>query len=361
MTDATAKPEPSPATRVEKLSVTTRVPFWDNARFICMMLVVIGHSIARLTAESDNALIVYLVIFSFHMPAFAIVSGYFTKADPPTARQMKKVLIDLLLPYLIMEIVWSTIDSIGAGRIVFNPTEASWTLWFLLALAIFRLILPYLALLRWPLLWAVVLSLGVGFFANVDSTFSLSRAIGILPFFVVGWKIRDWKLFDRWNKAVTSVPWFRAGAAALILSWITVVIVLIEQLRAITVQRWFFYDASYSEMGGVHWWSAFVRLGFMVLAVVLSGAFLILIPRGETRFTSLGAATMYIYLLHTFAIYPFRQSGIIQNSPYPDLWLLGMLAFAVLITFVLASPAVRRVFRPIIEPKPRWPFVKELR
>jgi fucose 4-O-acetylase-like acetyltransferase len=108
-------------------------------------------------------------------------------------------------------------------------------------------------------------------------------------------------------------------------------------------------------------WSALIRLGFMALAVLLSAAFLILIPRRETWMTELGKATMYIYLLHTFALYPIRKSDILQNTPFPDLWLIGMIVFALIITVVLASPFVRRVFWPIIEPQPRWPFVKELR
>ena len=46
-----------------------RVPFWDNARFACITLVVMGHAIQRLTADSDAALVVYLFIYAFHMPA----------------------------------------------------------------------------------------------------------------------------------------------------------------------------------------------------------------------------------------------------------------------------------------------------
>ena len=55
-----------------------RVPFWDNARFACITLVVMGHAIQRLTSESDPALVVYLFLYAFHMPAFAIISGYFS-------------------------------------------------------------------------------------------------------------------------------------------------------------------------------------------------------------------------------------------------------------------------------------------
>ena len=189
----------APATARPTAIPKARVPFWDNARFICVTLVVIGHAIQRLTADSDNALILYLFIYAFHMPAFAMISGYFSKATPPGSRQMKKVLTDILLPYFIMETIWTLVQFIVEGKQEFNPTQPSWTLWFLLALGIFRLILPYLALVRWPLLWALVFSIGVGYLANIDSTFSLSRAIGILPFFLLGWQVRQWKLVDRWR------------------------------------------------------------------------------------------------------------------------------------------------------------------
>ena len=33
-----------------------RVPFWDNARFACIVLVVLGHATQRLTYDSDAAL-----------------------------------------------------------------------------------------------------------------------------------------------------------------------------------------------------------------------------------------------------------------------------------------------------------------
>src|SRR5690606_222229 len=154
-------------------------------------------AIQRQTYDSDNALIVYLFLYAWHMPAFAIISGYFSKPGTPSRRQMKKVITDILLPYFVLEAIWTLAKLLVEGEAAINPTRPSWTLWFLLALGIFRLVLPYLALIRWPLLWAVVLSVSVGYLDNVDTTFSLSRAIGILPFFVLGWKLHDWKVADR--------------------------------------------------------------------------------------------------------------------------------------------------------------------
>jgi fucose 4-O-acetylase-like acetyltransferase len=335
-----------------------RVPFWDNARFVAVTLVVIGHGIQRLTYESDNALIVYLFIYAFHMPAFAMISGYFSKASPPNSRQMLKLITDILLPYFIMETIWTLVQFLVEGKREFNPTQPSWTLWFLLALGIFRLILPYLALLRWPLLLAVLLSVGVGYLSNVDSTFSLSRAIGILPFFVLGWKIRQWGLVDRWRAAERVTWWIRGAAAAVLACWLAVVVIFIEPFRAIDLRFWFFYDDSYRGLGEEQWWAGLVRLALIVLAVVLSLAFFALIPRSETWMTDFGKATMYIYLLHSFVLYPIRETGVLANEHSSAMWLLSMILACIGISIALASPIVRRVFRPLVEPKPRWLFIE---
>ena len=334
-----------------------RVPFWDNARFVCVTLVVVGHAIQRLTYESDNALIVYLFIYAFHMPAFAMISGYFSKASPPGSRQMKKVLTDILLPYFIMETIWTLVQFLVEGKIELNPTKPSWTLWFLLALGIFRLILPYLALVKFPLLWAFVFSIGVGYLQNIDSTFSLSRAIGILPFFVLGWQVRQWGIVDRW-RAAERVTWYvRAGAVVVLAAWLAVVVVFIKPFREFDLRFWFFYDDSYVGLGEDAWWAGLVRLGLIALAIVLSTAVFALIPRRTTWITRFGQATMYIYLLHSFVLYPIRETGVIEGEHSSAAWLLSMIFAGIAISIALASPLVQKVFRPLIEPKPAWLFI----
>lgn len=335
-----------------------RVPVWDNARFVAVTLVVIGHGIQRLTYDSDNALALYLFIYAFHMPAFAMISGYFSKASPPGVKQMRKVMTDILLPYLIMEGIWTFVQFLVEGKREFNPTQPSWTLWFLLALGIFRLILPYLALLRWPLLWAVIFSIGVGYFDNVDSTFSLSRAIGILPFFVHGWKLRDWGTIDHWHAAERVTGWVRAAAVLVLAAWLAVVIVFIEPFRAIDLRFWFFYDDSYRGLGEDQWWAGLVRLGLIGLALLLSAAFFVLVPRRQTWMTDLGRATMYVYLLHSFVLYPIRETGVLLDEHASAMWLVSMVLACIAISIALASPFIQRVFRPLIEPKPRWLFVE---
>jgi fucose 4-O-acetylase-like acetyltransferase len=339
-------------------AASRRVPFWDNARFVSVTLVVIGHAIQRLTSDSNNALVLYLFIYAFHMPAFAIISGYFSKASPPTTRQMKKVLTDILLPYVIMETIWAGVQFFTTGEADFNLTSPSWTLWFLLALGIFRLVLPYLVLLRFPLLWALVLSVTVGYFSNVDSTFSLSRAIGILPFFVLGWQARQWQIAERFLALGRSIWIVRGIAIAVLAAWLVVIIVGIDQWRDVDLQHWFFYDYSYSGLGQQEWWAGFVRLALILLAALLSAAYLALVPRSTTWITGFGQATMYVYLLHSFILYPLRETGILKGEHSSAVWLVGMVFAAIAISILLTAPVVRRVFRPLIEPKPRWLFIE---
>jgi fucose 4-O-acetylase-like acetyltransferase len=344
--------EPQP----DRAAPKPRVPFWDNARFACIVLVVMGHGIQRITYDSDAALVTYLWIYAFHMPAFAIVSGYFTKSGPPNIRQMKRVITDILVPYVIMESIWTLVQFLVEGKRELNPTQPSWTLWFLLALGIFRLVLPYLALLRWPLAWSLIISVGVGYLDNVDSTFSLARALGILPFFVLGWQLHRWKLIDRW-RVVERQTWLIRGIAIVVmLVWVGALVTFVDLARAINLQHWFFYDQSYAGLGGDQWWAGGVRLALIALASLLSAAFFVLLPRRETWMTTLGQYTMYVYLLHSFVLYPLRESGVLRGEDFPELYLAGMLIFAVLISIALSSAPVRRLFRPIVEPKPKWIF-----
>jgi fucose 4-O-acetylase-like acetyltransferase len=339
------------------LKPRVRIPFWDNARFGTIVLVVIGHAIQRQTSDSNNALTLYLFIYAFHMPAFAIISGYFSKATPPGTRQMRKVITDILLPYLIMQFIWSAVQWWVEGDPGLNLTEPHWTLWFLLALAIFRVALPYLAMLRWPMVWAVVASVAVGYAHNVDSTFSLSRTIGILPFFLLGWYLRQWKLMDWWRRLRWPGVWaIRVAALGLFAGWLAVVISNIEFFREIHLQGWFFYDDGYERLGDDAWTAGLIRLGLIGLAAVLSAGFYALVPRRATIFTVFGQATMYVYLLHSFVLYPIRESGVLKDDHASAVWLLTMVFASLAISIALASPLVRRIFRPLIEPNPGWLF-----
>lgn len=56
--------------------------YFDNARLYLIILVVFGHLLRSYIGENPFLYALYMFIYSFHMPAFVLISGYFAKADP---------------------------------------------------------------------------------------------------------------------------------------------------------------------------------------------------------------------------------------------------------------------------------------
>ncbi|BDZ44271.1 acyltransferase family protein [Naasia aerilata] len=337
-TTATAGPAAGVAPRA-------RVALWDNARFVAIFLVVAGHSVQRLTGGLDAAFAVYLLIYSVHIPLFVLVSGHFGK-DRLEGRDLRRILTDLVAPYLVFETIWTVIQWLVEGKTTVDYANASWTLWFLLALIWWRLLLPVLAVLRWPLLWATVLAVAAGYTDEIDSTLALSRTFGLLPFFVLGWELKRHDAGRRWQEAAPKVVTAVRGAAAvLVLAAVVTVVAGLPLWKRLHLKDFFFADDAYATFGYDAWWAGLVRLGLLALSALLCLAVLALTPRGITWFTSLGAATLYVYLFHTFLLYPLRESGVLaEQATVPVLVLMLLLAAA--ITLALSSEFVRRVFRP---------------
>jgi fucose 4-O-acetylase-like acetyltransferase len=336
-----------------------RVPFWDNARWVTITLVVVGHALLKLIAGSDAAYSTYLFIYLFHVPVFVTVAGYFAKSTPPNARSLKRLLTDIVFPYLIFETVWSLIKWAVSGTLDLDYTTASWTLWFLISLGVWRVTLPYLVMLRFPLVFAIAISVAAGYLDNVDSALALSRTAGLLPFFVFGWKIRQSGVTERWLHLRAAVIWrWRAASIALFAAVAVTLSVGIGTWRDLLIRRFLLYDEQYDSFGYHEWWAGGARLALIAIGMLLAVAFLTLIPRRHTFFTAWGAATMYIYLLHSFFLYPLRESGVLDKQSSP-LYLIGMIVLAVAMSILLSQRFVHRIFQPVIQPKATWLFRKE--
>ena len=259
------------------------------------------------------------------------MSGYFAKSGPPNARALRQILTDIVFPFFIFETIWTVIRWVLGGAFDLDYTTASWTLWFLIALAIWRIVLPYLVLLRFPLLIAIAISIGAGYTETIDSTFALSRTLGMLPFFVFGWKLRQWQLTGRWLDLPSRVAWrWRAGAIALFARGARRACrSRSRRWRDLRLRRFMLYDESYAAIGYDEPWSgAHPARAAARSRCSLSVAFLVLMPRRATWFTPFGTATMYIYLLHTFILFPFRETGLLAGQQ--PFWVLpAMIVFCI--------------------------------
>lgn len=335
-----------------------RLAYWDNAKWVAIALVVVGHTVQPLVTTNDAAQAPYLLIYAFHMPLFGVVSGYFT-TDDPQPRHYTKIVTDLAIPYLVFELIWSCIQSIVEGRLSFDPTTASWTLWFLLALAAFRLLLPMLARVRWPLAWAVAAAVLVGYWDGVDQTLSTMRIFGMMPFFVLGWQLRHTGLVDRWI-AMRRTTGIRIVAALLLAGTFAMFMAFPDLWRSVDMRHWFFLDRPFDDIGnGERWYDGIIRLIIMACTTLLIVAALVLVPRRRTFFTDWGQATMFVYLLHPFILYWPREFDWFADSS--DAWWMAPLGVVVglVITVVLSTRTTQRLTSWLVEPKVPFLLRKE--
>ena len=328
-----------------------RISLWDNTRFVAIVLVVVGHALTKTVAETEGAFVLYVTIYLFHIPLFVFLSGFFYSAEAPTPRRIQGVVVDVLIPYLIFETIWSVIHSIQDGHFAFNPLRPSWTLWFLLSLAAWRIMLPYLALVPTPLLVALVVAVWSGYW-NVDQTLSLSRTLAFLPFFVLGWQAKRWEIDRVWlSKPPQSVGVARGVAGAWLLSIVVVVWWGKDFLRTVGVRKLLTADTSYAQAGFEIWYAGAIRVGLFLLATTMIIAFIVLMPRGQLWITALGAGTMTAYVLHSFILAPLRQTPLLSGAL--DWWQLPAVVFgSILLTVILAQPALSKILHPLVQP--RW-------
>src|SRR5256885_1673857 len=94
----------------------TRDPFFDNAKFLLIVLVVIGHNWYPLIGQSRAVKAAYMVVYAFHMPAFILLSGYFSRHFEARPDQVRKLIRGVLLPYAIFEIAYLAVVAEADGQ-----------------------------------------------------------------------------------------------------------------------------------------------------------------------------------------------------------------------------------------------------
>ena len=152
---------------------------------VLVTLVVVGHAIVLLP-YSDLEQQAYDFIYYFHIPVFVLVTGYLSRSFSYTPRHLWSLVTTLAVPYVIFS--WLMVQfrhHVGDGPLL-DPiwTNPRWPMWYLAVLIIWRLATPVLKV-HWVMVpISIVVSLLAG--AYDQELFDLNRALGLLPFFVIG-------------------------------------------------------------------------------------------------------------------------------------------------------------------------------
>ncbi|MFE7810451.1 acyltransferase family protein [Streptomyces sp. NPDC057433] len=343
-------PLPGPAAKPEAGTTAgggTRDAFFDNAKYLLIVLVAVGHA-WELVESTRATKALYILVYTFHMPAFIVVSGYLSRSFAGRPRQIGRLLSGIVVPYVVFETAYSLFRRYAADEPDFaiSLLDPFLLTWFLAALFIWRLTTPLWQQLRHPLAVALAVAVLASVTPGIGEDLNLQRVLQFLPFFVLGLclKPEHFRLLDRRAVRVLAVPVF-AGALAFAY-WAA------TRMR----NEWFFRRSSAQEIGEPWWTGAVMTLALFGCSLLLTAAFLAWVPRRRTWFTVLGAGTICGYLLHGFLIKGAKYAGFIDAHDWlhdPAGKIVLTLVAAVAVT-LMCTPPVRRVLRPVTEPDLSW-------
>lgn len=349
---ATTESPAEPSAKVKKELAEQRDPFLDNAKYLTIILVAIGHVWDPLRDDSRMAGALYFVLYAFHMPAFIIMSGYLSRSFTGTPRQIKRLVTGVLVPYIVFQTIYTFFmrwASDNPDR-EFHYQEPGFALWFLIALFLWRVTTPLWKTLRWPVPISLAIAVAAGVTPSISNDLNLERVAAFLPFFVLGLQLRSehFQIIQRRRFRLLAVPCF--AGALLVAYW------AVPRMS----KGWFLHDKAAQDLGAPAWVGGVMTLAVFGCGLVLTAAFLALVPRRAMWFTSLGAGTLYAYLLH---IYPIKISR--EFEWYDMDWVdhpvsrVAITLLAVVMMTVLCTWPFRRAFRLVMEPKMEWFFKRD--
>lgn len=316
-----------------------RSPYFDNAKVILIFFVVLGHLI-----EINKGILgehVYWLLYSFHMPAFIFIAGYFSKKES-WELTFKKAIGLYLIPYIVFQGAYNYINFLWLDKpIVDNLLIPNYALWFLLSMACWKIALQLVIRFKWSLVLFVALFATHRFWLDglLDNVYFLGikRTISFSLFFFVGYFAKTQKqVFEK----ITPTTWIHRmiGSIGLIL------LMALYKLGIVNISvDWFSGILSVDNL--LDNYSMWYLMGYQVyvfgFSLVMVLIFLLLVPTAEYKWSTLGNYTLSVYLLHPIVHHYIVKEDL--SFSYDTIGhIIAGIALTVFVVYALSQPIFTR-------------------
>lgn len=275
-----------------------RSVFIDYTKGLLIFLVVFAHFAVGMH-ENPIWRAVSNSIYTFHMPAFIIISGYLSKGVK--AHRIKD-LNTLLYPFVLFQLLYALfyyLKSFGAFQ--FNPFTPVYLTWYMITLFICRLLLPYLAMIKtrtcFVLLFLIMIA--SGFYTN-NNFLASYRTLFFLPLFYLGYKIQDVE------QLIKRVYPYRIVILLLLLLIVAIVSYYsyLSESNYDQIRLYFTTDSSYQQS----WVIAMGKMvGLLISLFMVLSFFVASYSASRLKFArqficDVGRNSMSVYVLHGFIV-----------------------------------------------------------
>lgn len=312
----------------------------DNIKALLIFFVVFAHNMEPFYGGFFRFW--YLFIYLFHMPLFILCTGYFAKFS------MDRVKYKILYPYIVFQIAYLFFEVMYYKESDYPITVFSpyWILWYLFSFFFWMLLLPFVDPMykrkkkaAWLILFSLVLGIAIGFDEQIGMDFSLSRTIVFLPYFLIGYAMRQYKEFDllkmEYDKRKKRKMFFFFCFLFLLYFLVN------PYLRPKAV-----YGAYPYHFCGMDW---YMRLLLYVFGFLISLCIIVWMPKKKTIYSHLGQNSMQIFLLHGFFMKLFRKINIYQFLDKKWMQWSFLVVSTVVLVVILGSNPIRKMMTPFME------------
>ena len=305
--------------------------FFDNLKGVLIFAVVFAH---YLLTYVDNSITTYLsqtvlyVLYSFHMPLFVFVSGYFSK---DILKSRTEAFHKLFVPYLYFNTLMLLFTSSGLFfEGLFSPVYIHW---YLLALFVWRVLLVDLVRIRYILPISVVLALLVGFVPGATNFLAMSRIFAFMPAFLLGYYARD--------SAIDDIKSIRSPLIIITTFVALLGVCEFSKRGALSIQL--FTADPYVDPSAI-----LSRMLFFSCALIFGLFTIWLTPRKKLPLiTNWGRNSIVIFLFHRY--FTFGYEVFIKNSAWSN-WHFGLLIpVSALTSWLLTQSFVLMLYHRFLE------------
>lgn len=318
----------------------TRDYGFDNLKGTLIYLVVLGHMLSSVPHVPGSALFDNLrpIIYSFHIFAFAFISGYFTKRSTLDVPYFKKLVGNVLVPFLLVNTIMLVITGHGPSAFL----HPQYTMWYLLSLFCWRLLVIPFSRFKFCFVLAVFLSLYIGF-TDANTFLSISRTIAFFPCFLLGYLMPQHGI-NKLRQVHPAIPAMGIVAAF-------VVVVALNHLvpAGFSLFHSLMMYAPYETMPVPGWYAMLIRAAGLALGMFITLCLVSLVTEDKTFLAALGSRSIVVYLLHGMIIKGtamlLPEGAIIQN----DLVAMGIaIAIAALLCALLGNRFVESAYKKVL-------------
>lgn len=319
--------------------------YLDNIKFILIFLVVFGHYIEPFIHDNELMMVIYKLIYAFHMPLFAFATGFFSK-PLKSIKDLKKPLLQFLTFELIYAITIGITLVLRPENMSFFSSQVGvtsawsnlmliltpvWILWFLIAMMFWKIFITLLPKNKFIIIGSIVVALFIGTISVFEGALAIQRVFCFFPFYYIGYYLTTRDL----NKIVAKFKKIRMSAIF--------ILPMFSLLFMALNYRWLYFADSYAKMEVTNVQGIIIRSLLLAFATYLSLLVLTFVPSEEKKYSKYGSLTLPIYLGHGLIMIGVLFFNVFSFSI--NVFTFVLLIVLVLITiYVLTIKRVSKVF-----------------